>query len=1203
MTERAKHFSKKAVPTVQENVSVGWIYSPMRNKVTYHNALVNQAIMLDYKNVNISKAEIQDATDTTWSPESLMKKLSEPSTTCRKLVRLGGSIGCGLMDCQKYLCFDPDVAPKPYVVINRGLFESLFFDDTVEFHSSFQQKSKNSSNYTRNSEKTGEEYVVGSLSDSYENKMHSGISSKSLKTFSSNRKSAKSHLFNHHPASNIDSSFSSRLKFTPLRNVDDLCHAFSFGIGSDTSYDFALLQFGCKVFSFDMTLVNLTNKIMQPNWNILNLGINNESLDIHLEHFLNKTESERVAAGQKYEEVIDGIHDLGFRLAHTFLNEFSQSTKDKVVVESRRLQKMWRTHATSATLVAAVWLVSTAHAGWPLCKQRCDSSYNKEQLLEHPGVASVCHRGCEFFTVALLASPHGGLPLLEKKLSLTHDPINFNLEPKLTTLLEGPSKKTEMKGKKGKQHGKKEEGMLYKKLEHENVKTERTNDVKLSPKLPGVMKKGEKEKSNIKGRLAVIQKQKTGNKEKEMTVDKKSIHVSDAANIAKPDPTTSNNVISHQNPKVHQQHIHFIKPFSPPYNSALKTGIVKIPIKILEGAPAKQILAEAREAGETVVIEPSKSHGPVRISSLNSAKEQSVKGTQVNDESKGQTTKMALSKKVSHGPVSKTTVQPASHPVQDHPVHASRQITTDSSGTDERKTTTPQSSNPSLPLDHKTPEFDVFAKLANKLGSSVKKTMHPLIRLSLDEPKSIGIFPAPQKISIIEIIKKKNNIDFEKLHQEHMEDAMHCPMIFERFEEAKHSCRLACTKAYSAQKEQEACVAGCQLQASSSTDQVRTQLAEPALDGPDGIFSAIRQMFSSFASRIGQSLYSTWSAITNSRKDNGQLHSGFGAPELPLPRGFGTSELKAAEKQPSHVELEVYIEKSGPRTVQKKTIIGPKGRVIDAETIVHVSGHSSPLTPGQMLHQQLENHKKMMHQEMEMQGKLLAEDPSSIEIELNKQLEVMGKHLTKNAKKIEGEHPFFQPFFNQFLLPKINNKDDPEPKSSRNNVESIKEKQDSYLFGNLFPFPSTFTSILRTDEKKNNGLETDDLMFRHNAVNKDEKKIANNMATGEQSEKSDSQRNAAVEDIMPVQQMDLLDCISRKSGLPHWLIVFSLYTSVLVVFWLCFLLYAYVVELKECKNKVPTMVCDAGEPLMDDCCETKKLLPADECFEIRVKTV
>ena len=45
------------------------------------------------------------------------------------------------------------------------------------------------------------------------------------------------------------------------------------------------------------------------------------------------------------------------------------------------------------------------------------------------------------------------------------------------------------------------------------------------------------------------------------------------------------------------------------------------------------------------------------------------------------------------------------------------------------------------------------------------------------------------QISIVEIIKKKNNIDFDKLHQEHMRDAAQSPKIHERFEQAKHSCR------------------------------------------------------------------------------------------------------------------------------------------------------------------------------------------------------------------------------------------------------------------------------------------------------------------------------------------------------------------------------------------------------------------------------
>ena len=56
--------------------------------------------------------------------------------------------------------------------------------------------------------------------------------------------------------------------------------------------------------------------------------------------------------------------------------------------------------------------------------------------------------------------------------------------------------------------------------------------------------------------------------------------------------------------------------------------------------------------------------------------------------------------------------------------------------------------------------------------------------------------------------------------------------------------------------------------------------------------------------------------------------------------------------------------------------------------------------------------------------------------------------------------------------------------------------------------------------------------------------------------------------VKQLQQLDLLECISRKSGLPRWVIGMTIFASALLVVWLCFSLYSPVEESKFCKKKV-----------------------------------
>ncbi|CAL4064437.1 unnamed protein product, partial [Meganyctiphanes norvegica] len=148
-----------------------------------------------------------------------------------------------------------------------------------------------------------------------------------------------------------------------------------------------------------------------------------------------------------------------------------------------------------------------------------------------------------------------------------------------------------------------------------------------------------------------------------------------------------------------------------------------------------------------------------------------------------------------------TTTQPADHPVQDHPAHAARQTTTN------------------------TPGADQIVKV-------------PLMKSKVHEGNDIldG-----------EEVKEKT-----KTSDSTIEDT-------ERVEQAKHTCRHACITAYSNPPEQEACVVGCHLQATSA---ILDAPAEGATNkSPLAMFQHI--MFS-LAGHVGRLVRISWAWSTSS---------------------------------------------------------------------------------------------------------------------------------------------------------------------------------------------------------------------------------------------------------------------------------------------------------------------------------------------------
>ncbi|KAB7505597.1 hypothetical protein Anas_04484 [Armadillidium nasatum] len=136
---------------------------------------------------------------------------------------------------------------------------------------------------------------------------------------------------------------------------------------------------------------------------------------------------------------------------------------------------------------------------------------------------------------------------------------------------------------------------------------------------------------------------------------------------------------------------------------------------------------------------------------------------------------------------SKTTMEPTSQPVQDHPVEANRQTTTTNGPRGETKPTSHKERKENLETKIKN------AKHAQKHSSAFKHNTGKKndIKKNKDNKMSKNIYS----------IKNKH----ETTKNEHLN-------MKERLEQAKHTCRQECIVTYTKAAEQEACVVGCNLQ-------------------------------------------------------------------------------------------------------------------------------------------------------------------------------------------------------------------------------------------------------------------------------------------------------------------------------------------------------------------------------------------------------
>lgn len=247
--------------------------------------------------------------------------------------------------------------------------------------------------------------------------------------------------------------------------------------------------------------------------------------------------------------------------------------------------------------------------------------------------------------------------------------------------------------------------------------------------------------------------------------------------------------------------------------------------------------------------------------------------------------------------------------------------------------------------------------------------------------------------------------------------------------------------------------------------------------------------------------------------------------------------------------MEIFFRNSasGP---QKK----PDEHIINTETVVQIVEHRGPKSDALNIFPDL----------FSMRGRL--NQKSLFENELNHELEVMGEHLNEQPKKDVPVSVLLPKLFDKLFYRNI--------KSNEHNMKEPQiidfEKNEMKMFDKAFDDQFPFNRIFNLNNKNSDEFKLSSTLVKdEKSESKDSKFIiSDNGKSSPIKESSKISDGTSTTEIVQLQQLDLLDCISRKSGLPRWLIASTVFTSALVVFWLCFSLSTPIEDNKMVKPKV-----------------------------------
>ncbi|XP_045609433.1 uncharacterized protein [Procambarus clarkii] len=276
---------------------------PMVRQESYLQAAgrdsMNPKLPLSPSTPKVDYPEGQDDTeDPQWTPRRLQQLLEEPTTTCRRLTNLGGSILCEdcqtcLMDGNKYICFDPDVSPVPgdCLVYSFGVGGEMSWDAAMR--------------HLNCSVFAFDMTLVGWGNNMVFEGLH--FLDLGLGSFNSDD------TINMTAADGNGKNWTSRkAHFRSLESIRDIL--------GHKNRPIDVLKMDIEFMEWRV----LADLLSHPDKFRALQDVRQIALEIHLDGLRNSTGTERVVEARKVEAVLEGLHTRGFHLAHTQLNVAQQ---------------------------------------------------------------------------------------------------------------------------------------------------------------------------------------------------------------------------------------------------------------------------------------------------------------------------------------------------------------------------------------------------------------------------------------------------------------------------------------------------------------------------------------------------------------------------------------------------------------------------------------------------------------------------------------------------------------------------------------------------------------------------------------------------------------------------------------------------------------------------------------------------------------
>ncbi|KAK8388447.1 hypothetical protein O3P69_020436 [Scylla paramamosain] len=247
----------------------------------------------------VLRPSLQDDTEAPWwTPDRLQQLLDVPTTTCRRMLSLGGGLRCSdchtcLRDGQKFTCLDEDVRPRPghCLIYSVGVGGELSWDYAMKnFNCSVLAFDMTMVNWTNIQLGTGLHFLDLGLAD-----------------------------FDSDNTINMTAADGPGLKWevreAHFRTLDTIREVLD-----HTRRPLDVLKLDIENWEWSV----LGGLLSSPSRAKVLDDVKQIALEIHLDGLKNASAAERVTEARRVEEVLTALHNHGFKLAQTELNTAQQ---------------------------------------------------------------------------------------------------------------------------------------------------------------------------------------------------------------------------------------------------------------------------------------------------------------------------------------------------------------------------------------------------------------------------------------------------------------------------------------------------------------------------------------------------------------------------------------------------------------------------------------------------------------------------------------------------------------------------------------------------------------------------------------------------------------------------------------------------------------------------------------------------------------